>query len=274
MILTDLHTHTTFSADGSGDMLAMLHKALQLGVRYYGISEHVNYDYDVLGLEIDGKKVPDIDLQAYFQRIRALQEKFKDQITLLAGLEFGYNGTRSCLDKYMDVVAAYQPDFIINSIHTCLGEECYFPEYTQNKSKRYAYSAYFDAVLESLDAPYPYDVVAHIGYCSRNAVYPDPKIRYEDYADILDKILKKIIEKDKILEFNSSSRTAGSSFLPDIDIAARYFDLGGRKVSFGSDAHDTPRIAEKHDIVVAALKKIGFTHFTLPNKHKHIQIAF
>lgn len=112
-----------------------------------------------------------------------------------------------------------------------MGEECYFPEYTRGKEKRDAYNAYFQAVLASLDAPYPYDIVAHIGYCSRNAVYADPKIRYEDFSEILDRILYRIVEKDKILEINTSSKTAGSPFLPDTDILRRYYEMG-RQESF------------------------------------------
>lgn len=272
MILTDVHTHTAFSADGRSDIKDMIETAISKGVTYYGISEHVNYDYDVLGIKIDGETEHEIDLPAYFKRARALQEEYKDKIHLLAGCEFGFNGSNYCLEKYGEIVKNFHPDFVVNSIHTCLGEECYFPEYTQNKSKEYAYTAYFQAVLESLDAPYPYDIVAHIGYCSRNAVYPDPKIRYKDYSKILDKILEKIIKKDKILEVNTSSKTAGSPFIPDTDILEKYYEAGGRKISYGSDAHDTSRVAEKREIVIQALKKIGFAYITVPVCGKHIKV--
>ena len=157
-------------------------------------------------------------------------------------------------------------------MHTCLGKDCYFADFFAGKSKQYAYNAYLYRVLESLDAPYRYDIVAHVGYCSRNATYPDPKLRYEDYADVLDEILKRIIARGKILEVNSSAKTAGSPFIPDTDILERYFELGGRMVSFASDAHDTTRIADRRDIVVAALKKIGFTHLTIPDKGRYLQL--
>ena len=164
----------------------------------------------------------------------------------------------------------FKPDFVINSVHTCLGADCYFPHYCYGRSKAFAYNAYLYRVLESLDACYDYDVVAHIGYCSRNATYPDPKLRYEEFADVLDEILKRIIRKGKILEVNTSSKTAGSPFLPDTDILTRYFQLGGRNVSFASDAHDVTRVGEKRGLVCDALKKIGFTDLTIPYKGKHI----
>lgn len=272
MIRTDIHTHTKFSADGRNSIEEMIAAAMQKGLAWYGISEHFNYDYDRLHLTIDGQEVPPIDERAYFTRARELQKQLRGKLHLLVGAEFGYDNANSTLQRYIETEQEYSPDFVVNSVHICLGMDCYFPHYCVGKSKEYAYNAYLYRVLESLDAPYRYDIVAHVGYCSRNATYPDPKLRYEDYADVLDEILKRIIARGKILEVNSSAKTAGSPFIPDTDILERYFELGGRMVSFASDAHDTTRIADRRDIVVAALKKIGFTHLTIPDKGRYLQL--
>ena len=272
MIRTDIHTHTKFSADGRNSIEEMIAAAMQKGLAWYGISEHFNYDYDRLHLTIDGQEVPPIDERAYFTRARELQKQLRGKLHLLVGAEFGYDNANSTLQRYIETEQEYSPDFVVNSVHTCLGMDCYFPHYCVGKSKEYAYNAYLYRVLESLDAPYRYDIVAHIGYCSRNATYPDPTLRYEGYADVLDGILKRIIARGKILEVNSSAKTAGSPFIPDTDILERYFELGGRMVSFASDAHDTTRIADRRDIVVAALKKIGFTHLTIPDKGRYLQL--
>ena len=272
MIRTDIHTHTKFSADGRNSIEEMIAAAMQKGLAWYGISEHFNYDYDRLHLTIDGQEVPPIDERAYFTRARELQKQLRGKLHLLVGAEFGYDNANSTLQRYIETEQEYSPDFVVNSVHTCLGMDCYFPHYCVGKSKEYAYNAYLYRVLESLDAPYRYDIVAHVGYCSRNATYPDPKLRYEDYADVLDEILKRIIARGKILEVNSSAKTAGSPFIPDTDILERYFELGGRMVSFASDAHDTTRIADRRDIVVAALKKVGFTHLTILDKGRYLQL--
>lgn len=272
MIRTDIHTHTKFSADGRSTIDEMIGKALELGLSWYGIAEHFNYDYDRLRLTIDGQPVPPIDEKAYFTRARKLQKQLNGKIRLLVGAEFGYDNANSTLQRYMETEQKYSPDFVVNSVHTCLGMDCYFPHYCNGRTKEYAYNAYLYRVLESLDAPYRYDIVAHIGYCSRNATYPDPKLRYEDFADVLDEILKRIIARGKILEVNSSAKTAGSPFIPDTDILERYFELGGRMVSFASDAHDASRVADRRDIVVSALKKVGFTHLTVPDQGKYLQI--
>lgn len=271
MIRSDLHTHTFFSADGRQDMRVMIDTAISLGLKYYGTSEHFDYDYVAKHVKIGGKEVRQIDADAYFSRGRAMQNEYREKIRFLVGAEFAYDDSSRAQEKYCAAAEKYSPDFIINSVHTCLGKDCYFPDFFVGISKEFSYNAYLFRILESLDAPYPYDIVAHIGYCSRNAKYADVKLRYRDFSDILDAILKKIIEKDKILEINSSAKTAGSPFIPDTDILQRYFDLGGRKVIFSSDAHDETRIGEKREIVSETLKKIGFTHVTLPVCGRHIE---
>ncbi len=264
MIRCDLHTHTFFSDDGRQDMRVMIEKAISLGLACYGTSEHFDYDYLARKLPIQGREMRQIDADAYFSRARRLQREYAGKIKFLAGCEFAYDNKPLAQDKYAEAAEKYAPDYIINSVHTCLGKDCYFPEFFAGKSKTYAYTAYLYRVLESLEAPYPYDIVAHIGYCSRNAPYADPKLRYEDFADILDAVLREIVRRDKILEVNTSAKTAGSPFLPDTDILQRYHDLGGRKVIFSSDAHDDARIGDKRELVSAALRKIGFTRLTLP----------
>ena len=267
MILTDLHTHSTFSSDGKSPLEDMIKTAKAQGLLYYGVSEH--FDLDEYSINLYGL----IDQDAYFSRARELQSKFNDsKFTFLAGGEFNYVSDERVHEKFFRVFKQYQPDFVINSVHVVDGEECYRKEYFTGKQKEYAYSRYLKQVLNSLDAPYHYDVVGHLGYVSRNAPYTDRKIRYLDYADLYDEIFRKIIQRKVILEVNSSARGAGSEFLPDTDVLRRYFELGGRKVSFGSDAHWTERIAEKYELVCTILKEIGFTHLTVPKQGTHLEI--
>lgn len=274
MILTDVHTHSTFSADGISPLSEMVACAKRKGLRYYGVSEHFDYDYQEQHILVHGKEINYVDARAYFTAARQMQqEENGETFTLLVGGEFGFAKLERCYEKYAQVIETYQPDFIVNSAHTCDGHDCYFPEYCAGKPKALAYGRYLQAVRDSLDAPYHYDIVAHIGYVSRNAPYEDKKFRYSEFADLIDDILTTVVAKGKILEVNSSSRGAGSEFLPDTDILCRYFELGGRKVSFASDAHNTERIAEKRETVVAELKKIGFTHITVPVCGKEVSVA-
>lgn len=265
MILTDVHTHSAFSADGRASLEAMFARAEALHLAYYGVSEHFDYDYLADGVRCAGQEVPMIDAAAYFAAARALQADRGHGTHLLVGGEFGFTPNPAAQKMYADVIARYDPDFVINSVHTVDGHDAWFPEYFAGKDQATAYRAYLLRVRASLDAPYRYDIVGHIGYVSRNAPYPDRAMRRDDYPDLIDDILSQIIARDKILEVNSSARGAGD-YLPADDILTRYYALGGRLVSFASDAHDADRICDKRDIVVRALRAIGFTRITVPDR--------
>lgn len=272
MILTDVHTHSTFSSDGQSSLDQMAAAARAKGLRYFGVSEHFDCDYMALGLPYEDGSPAYTDAEGYFAAARALQRQNDGSFTLLAGCEFGYTDHPAALRRYDEIVKKYSPDFIVNSVHTVDGADGWYAEYFAGKDKRTAYSRYLKRVLQSLSAPYPFDIVGHIGYVSRNAPYADPKLRYEDFRDIYDDILGGIISMNKILEVNSSARGAGSAFLPDTDVLARYYALGGRLVSFASDAHSTDRIAQGREEAVAALRAIGFRYVTVPVKGSYMPV--
>ena len=271
--MSDLHTHSAFSPDGASPLEEMAARAHEHGLKYVGVSEHNDFDYAACGILIHGEIMPLTDEEGYFSAARALQREYESKgMRLLVGGEYGFCPDKGCCGRYLALTERQKPDFIINSVHTVDGADCYFPEYFEGKSREQAYGDYLERVRESLDAPYPYDVVAHLGYCARNAVYPDPKLRYADFADVLDEILRRIVARGKILEVNTSAKTAGSPFIPDVDILARYYELGGREVSFASDAHDITRIGEKYELVTDALRKIGFTYLTVPCRGEKIKL--
>lgn len=268
--ITDLHAHSTYSHDGREELASMLKTALQKGLLFFGVSEHI--DYDVYTLKGDNY----IDEEAYFHGGRHLQEDYAGCMNVLIGAEYGYIDNEKVQKMYQETYAKYHPDFVINSVHCVDGEDYYFGKIFLNadgsaRKKAEVYREYLGLIRRSLDAPYPYDIVGHIGYITRYAPYENRSLSLEDFGEEIDDILKTIIAKDKILEVNSSTKGRGLS-VTDESILRRYFQLGGRKVSFGADAHESTRIAENHAAVMAMLKEIGFTYVTVPDRGEHIKI--
>ena len=271
MVLTDIHVHSTYSADGESSLGDMLAAAEAKGIKYLGMAEHFDYDYNAIGLKINGSPAF-TDAEGYFAEGRKMQNSCKG-LNLLLGCEMGYSPSAEVWRQYGEIAEKYSPDFIVNSVHTCAGHDCWFAEYFEGKDKFTAYKDYLLRVKESLSAPYDYDIVGHIGYVARNAPYENNLLRYEDFPQLFDDILREIIRRDKILEINSSSRSAGD-YLPGEDVLARYYALGGRKVSFASDSHGPDTIIRKRGLVVEALKKTGFGCITVPDRGKHISAPF
>ena len=277
---TDVHTHSAFSADGISPLSRMLEKASEKGIFYYGISEHFDYDYLVNGIPFyGGEAATYTDPDAYFPCARKLAAEYAGKTQVLVGGEFGYTDCPKAWQMYRDLEEKYRPDFVVNSVHTD-GKYDFSDEEGRPfrrpdgglRPKKEAYGDYFALVRRSLDAPYAYDIVGHMTYCTRYAPYADKRAVWADFRAEIDGILCGIIARHKILEVNSSSYGAPSDFLPDADILRRYYELGGRAVSYASDAHDVSRVADKREKVVSALKRMGFSYLTVPCRGAHIRV--
>ncbi len=273
--LTDIHTHSQYSFDGKSALADMLEGALAKGIAFYGVSEHFDYDaflYRGAQWVADG--------EAYFHDGRHLQENYEGCMNVAIGAEFGYADDARVQAFYRAICEKHRPDFAVNSVHALQGNDYYHqkPFYQTNekgeeilRAKEEVYREYLQLVRRSLDAPYPYDIVGHIGYVTRYAPYADTRMRHADYAEELDGILTAIIAKDKILELNASRGKEG--FLPTVELLSRYYALGGRKISYGSDAHEVGKIAHARDEAMETLKGIGFTHLTVPFKGEYIKVG-
>ena len=275
----DIHTHTIFSYDGKNSPAEMLEEAQKKGLAYYGVSEHFDYDYDISLMSQElYKETRNRDTEEYFYTLRQWQKAYEGVMKVIVGGEFAYSEQASAQDRYKVTYEKYRPDYVINSVHSMGGMDFAYADYVKNAefyaNRQWIFGEYLRLIRASLDAPYPYDIVGHIGYAARYVPFEDKSISLEEFGEQIDDILLTIIQKDKILEINSANKTLPNRTLPAEHIIQRYFELGGRKVSFGSDAHFVERIADKYEEAVEMLKKIGFTYFTVPFRGEHIKVEF
>ncbi|MFA6866835.1 MAG: histidinol-phosphatase HisJ family protein [Clostridia bacterium] len=260
--MIDTHTHTKFSFDAKSSIEEMITKAQEMGIEYYAISDHCDYDYNYIKKYIFMRR---IRLKKYIKKVTEMKEKYP---FLALGIELGYS--KKAQKDYFEKLHFDDYDYIINSTHTVDRNDCYFTAYFKNKDKNTAYMRYFEKVYRSLDASYPYQTISHIGYVRKNAPYEDATINYLDYKDVIDKILKKIIALDKCLEINTNTKNKG--ILPEREIIEKYYELGGRKISYASDAHSVDRICEGYEDVAKMVKEIGFEYWTVFRKQLPILI--
>lgn len=269
--LTDMHTHTAFSHDGRDKIDTMLETAQKMGLTFYGVSDHFDFDYDLFQMSSEEiEQLKNADPAEYFHGARHAQEDYEGVLNVCVGAEFGYSDKAEVQQRYLETYEKFRPDFVINSVHCGDGKDFCRHHFTEDKAT--TYRMYLGIIRRSLDAPYPYDIVGHIGYIARYVPYEDRRFLLEEFGAEIDDILKTIIAKDKILEINSASKMQETATLPSENIVRRYYELGGRKISFGSDAHFKERIADKREEVVDMLKRIGFTYITVPFRGEHIQV--
>lgn len=249
-MLIDVHVHSQFSFDSEEKIGNYLQKTRSLGIPVIGFSEH--YDYDAV---LDGENIAPCDIPAYKQVLYELRAAGCSP-EVLCGIEFGYRDF--AVEHYRRLIDRYDFDYVINSVHTLAGRgDCFHEAFFAGRTLEESYLAYFKAVLESVRADFDFQIVGHIGYVSRYRSGENAKITFEKYGGLLDEILKCIIARDKCIEINAYIGKTDGLSLPDTDVIIRYLELGGKKMSFGSDAHNAGDYLRKSTEITSFLKSVG-----------------
>lgn len=258
MFSADCHLHTSFSGDSEAPMEAMAARGISLGLKQMCFTEHLDLGYPP-GQDPDNPSdvnIFELDIPAYLRRFEEVQAACRGQIELRFGIELGL--TASAYPAYHRLLGQYPFDFVIGSSHLVGGLDPYYRTFWERNSNGCA--LYFDSILEHLSAYGGFDSYGHLDYIIRYA--PGSRsYHYADYADRLDAILKKLIEMDKALEVNTGGFKYGLGVPnPQPEILARYRELGGERITLGSDAHAPEHIAYAFDICRDLLMSLGFRY--------------
>ncbi|WP_333645880.1 histidinol-phosphatase HisJ family protein [Lacrimispora sp.] len=253
-MLSDYHFHTDFSGDSSTPMAAQLQRAIELGMKSLCVTDH--HDYDVES-PIDFT----LDIDRYMETMSLLKEEYKDKIDLRIGIELGL---QTHLKEYFDqLLSAFSFDFIIGSTHFVNRKDPAYPEFFEGKEEREAYLQYFQTTLDNVRNLNHYDVAGHIDYIVRYGPNKSRFYSYEGYQDILDEILKAIIERGKGIECNTGGFRKGlTQPNPSIQVLKRYRELGGEILTIGSDAHIPQDLGADFQRTRDMLIDCGFSYYT------------
>ena len=186
----DFHNHSTQSPDGENTVEDMVRQAIQLGMKHYTITDHleINKFYDEEFLYEEPVRESSIILPQ-------LKEKYKNEISLQYGVELGQPLHDMDLTKRM--LESYDYDFIIGSCHMVRGyDDFYFLDYKEI-DPNFLLRLYFEELLEMAEWG-KFDSLGHLTYPLRYIVGDKGiPIEMEPYETIIDKIflLKKTNSK-------------------------------------------------------------------------------
>lgn len=260
MIKADLHTHSSFSSDSDEPLLEMAKSASEKGLETLCLTEHMDMDYP------DGEFI--LDTESYRKELLRVREL--TDIELLFGVELGLMDYLA--PRIKTYAAAWDFDFIIGSSHLVDGQDPYYPEYFQKLGSRNGVLRYFESILANIKATDCFDVYGHLDYVVRYS----PEKRYDpiDHREIIDEILRLLIEKGKGIEINTAGIKSGLGYVhPHEFILRRYRELGGEIITVGSDAHDKSRVAADFDKAQSALTAAGFNYYAVFRERKPAFIA-
>ena len=258
MIDFDFHMHSAHSGDSEEEMERMILGAIKKGMKTICFTEHFDPDFPKDKEEFDFS----LDTPAYLSHFQNCQKEYGAQIGLCFGVEFGLQ--QHLTEQCREYVKSYPFDFVIGSSHIVNGKDPYLAEFYENRSEREAYLEYFEGVLECARLFTDFDVYGHLDYVVRYGPNKDRDYSYAAYADILDEILKTLIEKGKGIEINTGGFSHGLDHPnPREEVLKRYRELGGEILTIGSDAHRAERIGYRFEDALPILREAGFRYLTV-----------
>lgn len=260
----DYHVHTDYSDDSSYLMEDVVKDAIRKEINEICITDHVDYgikyDWDeVETMEYrDGMPLANVDYVKWDKELRYLQEKYKGQITLKMGMEFGMQ--MHTIDKYCQLFQKYPFDFIILSVHQVDDQEFWTQDFQRGKTQQEYIERYYQEMLDLVTHYKDYSVLGHMDLIVRydeNGVYPFEKIK-----PLIQKILEIVIADGKGIEINTSYHRYGlNDMTPSRDILKLYKELGGKIITIGSDSHQKEHLGAYIQEAKNELKELGFEYY-------------
>lgn len=248
--LFNCHSHTKFSHDSACEPTDSFHNAKQKGLGGFAITDHCD-----IGLcESMDIKIPILKSVAAARELGSY---------VLSGVELGeaiWNPVAAD-----DILKSINFDLVLGPVHAVRYDAYTMPfsgidfrKFSEKQLAEYM-QTYFTDMLETIESC-DFDVLPHL---TNPLKYITGKygitIDLNAYSEIIDKILKKIIEKGIALEVNTSCLgSAYNELMPEKSIIMRFKELGGYLVTIGADAHTADCIAHGFTETVAFLKEIGF----------------
>ena len=253
-MIFDSHIHTKYSADS--EMLAadVIARAQSLG---FGVVFTEHFDYDIPG-DADFTFVP----EDYWREYEPLRSE-----SVRLGVEVGME--EIARQPAADFIKRAPFDLVIGSIHLLDRLDIYYPDFYIGKDKATAYHKYFAAMAEEAEVG-DFDVLAHVDYICRAAPYDDPEIDYATFKEDIDKVLKIVVEREKVLELNTRRLNTRRGLKEFVPIYSRYKELGGKYVTIGSDAHKVEAIGNYFDIAIDFVNELDLTIVTFCKRQLEI----
>ena len=248
----DYHIHSTFSPDSPATPEELCRRAIELGLPEIGFSEH----WDVGPYE-DVTRF--LQPEAWWEELQYLRDLFAGQLILRAGIEIAEPHLYP--QDTTAIVSQLPFDYVLGSVHFVgehmMFDEKYFVQHTADE----IYSAYF-AELQKMVRVADIDIVAHFDIPARTA---KPIFGYDPcrYEQAIRTILGLVVERGLALDVNVSGlRKPARNIMPDPLILCWYHEMGGERVTLGSDAHRVEHLGLNLDQAVEAIQAAGFTHVT------------
>ena len=274
-ILSDQHVHSHHSGDSEERMEAVAEQAIALGLTSLCFTEHEDYDYPVTeGSDLTPTTFL-LDAGAYRQEFLDIRKRYEDRIRLHFGVELGLQPIGEVVEENRRFAAAWPFDLVIASTHVAGRMDPYYPSFYEGRSEEEGMRAVFAETLENIRQFEDFDVVGHLDYPVRYLPSGRKHIDLSASRGILDEIFRLIIRRGQGLDVNTEQLRRGYDEMnPSRALLTRYHELGGRIITFGSDAHQAGRLAGFFDRAEKIVRECGFTGYYVYEDRHPVYVGF
>jgi histidinol-phosphatase (PHP family) len=253
MITTDYHTHNSRCGHAQGQIEEYVKAALAKGFTEIGISDHAPIYWMGGNDPIPTIAMAKDELNGYVNEVLALKAKYAGQIEVRLGLESDY--VEDMEPFYAEVLARYPFDYVIGSVHFCLGHNIYDPRHWQDVSDPMTVYVEYYRLVEKSARSGLFNIIAHPTGVTAYAPRPIP-VAIEPLQDALLLVMR---ESGVTLEVNTSGyRKAGSEPFPTVRMITQAHELG-IPLTFSSDAHAPDQVGYGRDKVEAIFAELCLT---------------
>lgn len=270
MILADLHTHSNNSFDAKNSVDEMCQTAVDMGLYALAITDHCEAPGIALGADCEygcfDERIPKSICE-----INLAKRKYGDKIKILCGIELGEPMHDLAMTNRALSYGNY--DFVLASVHNLKdADDFYYLDYSKLNIE-VVLNDYFNELAETAEFEH-YDSLAHLTYPLRYILAKTGKIPdLTQHLPRIDDIFKILIKNNKSLEINVSGLFKElKTTLPDKALLKRYYELGGRLITLGTDAHSVDFVGKGIEQGLNIAKEIGFKQYAVYENHNPVML--
>jgi histidinol-phosphatase (PHP family) len=249
----DAHVHTNLSPDSSVPIDVYATIAVELGIAEFAVTDHVDFHV----------RAPAYNYSTFDERertVRSAADRWAARgVTIRFGAELTYD--TSWDDELRRHLKRHRYDFTIGSVHD-RPDSPFVPSkvraWVAGRPLAEAVEPFLSQVATAARSGL-FDTIGHMDMVKRY-LYPHVMpAQLAERPDLFEPILLALVDSGTALELNTSGlRHAVGETYPAAAVVARFRELGGERVTVGSDAHQPDWFAYGLDQAYQIASDAGF----------------
>ncbi len=248
----DYHLHSHFSCDSKASIVEQCLGALAKGLPEIGVTDHFDLH-------------PGDECRGFFRlndwalELDRARREFDGRLIIRAGIELGEPHIYQA--ECRAVLDSYPFDYALGSLHW-VGDEVIFDRHYFRRAPDEAFGLFFEE-LERMTRVGGFDILSHFDVVVRVGAPLYGGYDPHRYKEAIRAVLINCVRHGIALDLNTQGlRNRCQLLTPGVEILTWYRELGGERVTLGSDAHSPDVIAANFDLAIEALQAAGLKYVT------------